>query len=662
MILSLLLAWSLEALLATVERARGFQDAVIVVGDAGRVDTAGVSSQASLGAAAIADVRGTATDDAMRAVQTLPGVVTGDDFQAEFSIRGSAFRHVGVVIDDTPSPVLMHAVRGRDDAGSLGMVNADVLERVTLLAGPHPQRHGEWLGATVDFVMRPALRDRLRGRAAISGTSASLILEGPIDSGRRTGVLFTARRSYVDWLIRKIDPDIESTIGFTDAQLKITADLTPRQDLDVLAIGGQAVYREPNAGAVNGIARATSTAGLVSVHWRYRGERFTVRQRATWTGARAINSGQSSQVLARTITTTRQWRMDMTHAPANGWLLDGGVRLEGTSVDHALSRYARAGSRVRLAATRAAEAERLVSAGWGQVARTSGATTVTLGARAVRAEAPDERWIAPWLLATTRAGRVTLTAGVGEARQLPSLELFAVNADVDRAERAAGADVGFGVAFPAGIRLQGTAFLRRERHGLRLLGEERLRDGVRELQSVFPSAANRLTGRSRGVDVTLTRMSAGERGISGWVSYTWAHSTQDDTVSAERFDADLDQRHTINVFVQHRLSSRSAVNAKLRIGSNVPLVGYFDGTTSDLHLGTDRNTVRLPTYVRLDLRANRVVRVGDRRLTLFAEVVNALGRRNLGQADGFFNSALEGMFFTEKLIPRIPSIGVLFEF
>ncbi len=663
MILSLLLAWSLEALLSAAERARTYQEGVLVVGDAQRVDAAGVSSQSSLGAEALADVRGIATDDAMRAIQALPGVATGDDFQAEFSIRGSAFRHVGVVIDDTPSPLLMHAVRGRDDAGSLAMVNADVLERVTLQAGPHPQRDGEWIGATVDFVMRPGVRDRLHGRAGISGTSASVILEGPLEREHRAGFLIAARRSYVDWLVRKIDPDIESTIGFTDAQIKVSADIGSRQDIDVLAIGGEAVYREPNAGAVNGISRATSTAGLVSMNWRVRGERFTVRQRVTWTGARAINSGQSAQTLARTVTSTRQWRGDVAYAVTPQWLVEAGARLEDTDVDHALSRFARAGTGVRLAATRATEASRLVAAGWAQVVRSSAPATFTIGARVVRADSPSEHWIAPWVLIERRWGRLRLTGGIGETRQQPALEIAAVNPEVERAERSRGADVGLGVALPGGVRLQATGFIRRESDGIRLLGEERLRDGAREFQSLFPAAATRLSGRSHGLDIAIARAGApSAAGFSGWLSYSFARTNQRDTTSHERFDADQDQRHTINVFLQQRLSPRSAVNAKLRIGSNVPLVGYFDGAIDDLRLGTERNRVRLPWYVRLDLRANRALQLGTHRLTLFAEVVNALGRRNLGQADGFFNASLQGLFFTEKLIPRIPSVGVLFEF
>lgn len=218
----------------------------------------GISSQVTLGSAAIQDLRGIATDDPMRAIQGLPGVVTGDDFQAEFSVRGSAFRHVGLVIDDTPAPLLLHAVRGRDDTGSLAMVSADVLERAALLSGPHPQRHGEWIGATLDFGLRSGSRDRTHVRGTISGTSAAVVLEGPLGATGRGAWLFTARKSYVDWLIRKLDPEIVSTIGFTDAQSKWTWDLTSRQQVQFVLTGGEAVYREPETSLANGLHKAVS--------------------------------------------------------------------------------------------------------------------------------------------------------------------------------------------------------------------------------------------------------------------------------------------------------------------------------------------------------------------------------------------------------------------
>jgi hypothetical protein len=49
-------------------------------------------------------------------------------------------------------------------------------------------------------------------------------------------------------------------------------------------------------------------------------------------------------------------------------------------------------------------------------------------------------------------------------------------------------------------------------------------------------------------------------------------------------------------------------------------------------------------------------------MTLFAEVMNVLGRNNIGQADASVRSTLEVTGYAEKLFPRVPSAGLLIEF
>ena len=187
----------------------------------------GVSSQADLGSAALQALRGVVADDPLRAMQALPGVATGDDFQAQFSMRGSAFRQVGIVIDGIATPMLMHAVRGVDDTGSIAMINSDVLSHASLASGAYPQRHGGWLVGALDFDVREGSRDRVASRVAVSGTSASTVVEGPLGPGKGGSWLLSLRRSYIDWLIRKIEPSIDDTLGFSDLMGKAVYDLTP---------------------------------------------------------------------------------------------------------------------------------------------------------------------------------------------------------------------------------------------------------------------------------------------------------------------------------------------------------------------------------------------------------------------------------------------------
>jgi hypothetical protein len=163
------------------------------------------------------------------------------------------------------------------------------------------------------------------------------------------------------------------------------------------------------------------------------------------------------------------------------------------------------------------------------------------------------------------------------------------------------------------------------------------------------------------VDLLLGRTAAS--GLRGWIGYTYARTQYTDTRSGERFDGDFDQRHTINAFAEYRLSYRAAVSAKLRVGSNMPVVGYFEQRGPDaLRLSANRNTVRLPTYARLDLRATRTFTSDRRRVTLFLELMNVLGRRNVRQTEANIRPNFDVTGLAERLIPFVPSAGMLVEF
>jgi hypothetical protein len=125
----------------------------------------GVSTQSVLGSRELLALRGLVADDPFRAVQVLPGVTTGDDFRAEFAVRGLGPNHIGISIDGVDSPLLFHTVRGVQDTGSLALINSDILDSAALLAGPHPQKLNAHLGSQLDFTTRDGSRERLTVRA-----------------------------------------------------------------------------------------------------------------------------------------------------------------------------------------------------------------------------------------------------------------------------------------------------------------------------------------------------------------------------------------------------------------------------------------------------------------------------------------------------------------
>jgi len=655
---------NLELSVPLAEGTGTYQEEVTVAGDvAARPKAIGVSSQMELGSAGLAELRGVAADDPMRAIQALPGVATGDDFQAEFSVRGSSFRHVGIVIDGTPTQLMMHTIRSTNDSGSIAMINTDVLSRGALFAGPHGRPHGDWLGATVEFDVREGSRDRAGVRAAVSGTSAAGVFEGPIGRARRGSWLFSIRKSYIDWLIRKIDPEVDSTIGFTDAQAKFTYDLSVRHQIQFFAIAGDTTYREVDAGLANGLDNARSRSAMGSLSWRFVHRRAVLSQRLSFISARYENRGVVGQHLADGTNSAILWRADITAPLSRGWTLEGGVRYESIDATETLRNFAATGpSSVRLRFERLTTADPSTASAWTQASRRNARGGIAAGFR-VADRSTGEHAALPWLMAERTWGTTTFRAGAGRSSQFAEPLMNAQATGVFDPERAASYDFSIEQPIARGWRIQGSFFYRDESNVIRRVGEERLNPvtGARIPEAVFPVFSSSLAGNTRGADLLLIRRSAA--GPSGWVGYTWSHTRYRDRNTAEEFDGDFDQRHTLNVFILQRLSYRLAVSGKLRIGSNFPIVGYFSGMPEAMRLASERNQVRLPLYSRLDVRANRTFTFERSRLTLFVEVMNLLGRENGGQSDGFIRlPSLEAVGYVQGLLPRIPSAGFLFEF
>jgi outer membrane receptor for ferrienterochelin and colicin len=244
-------------------------------------------------------------------------------------------------------------------------------------------------------------------------------------------------------------------------------------------------------------------------------------------------------------------------------------------------------------------------AGWTQISRRTDTAGFTAGLRIASRTLATGSGVSPWLLGERTFGHTTIRGGLGSSVQFYDPTLVLAGTEPIRPERAFAADLGIVHQLGQTTSVRVTGFARNESDVVRRIGEDRV-DPVRNVRipaTTFPVYRGSIDGTSRGVDVTLMRRATS--GLTGWVGYTYSHTKHHDTVSDERFDADQDQRHTLNVFALQRLSYRMTVGAKLRIGSNFPLVGYFEQQDDLLFLSSERNRVRLPLYSRLDVRVNR---------------------------------------------------------
>jgi hypothetical protein len=664
-----------------------YTESVTVSADRFRTADPGAPTQQVLGSADIQNLRGVLADDPLRAVQILPGVATGDDLRSEFSVRGSGFSHMHMTIDGFSTPYLLHSVRAIEDAsssGSIAMINSDILQDVALISGGYAQRSGNRTGASLEFHVRPGSRERNQVRAAVSGTSASVVAEGPLGpaGARRGSWLVSARQSYFDLLIERLVAD-QVKFGFSDAQAKLQYDLAADQRVELTVITGRSRYREPDVevgpddfylglnSSVVGIGtwrrttpRTLFSVGMIAGLNRYRNESILGQP---W------DNGNERQLGART---------DVRHQIRDTLSVEAGADVDFFDEFRRRQRPLRLGNRTQIFEINRYDADAIRTGAYGmlrwsprpsfivspgvRVDRWSPSTDTTVSPllqeeRRVGADTTAS----PWLQAEWRVGADTTVRGAtGIYRQFPPLEaLFGVWADPSaKPERAMHADLSVEHRLGSSARVQVTVYDREERDFLRRPdAEPRLTVDEVLGENPFATFENRLDGAARGVEVFVQRLDAS--GFSGWASYAYGRHRYRDVVSGESFWGDFDQRHTVNLYGLYRLSPRMSLGAKLRMGSNFPAPGYYREFEGGHYLSSRRNEVRLPSFARLDLRLNRTYNWSARRLTLFAEVINVLNRENVRYNPPSIDFRThEARRLFESLLPVVPSAGLLIEF
>ena len=650
------------------EGTTAYSESVTVTPDVFRAPPDPVPSASVLGSAELLNLRGVLADDPLRAVQVLPGVATGDDLRSEFTVRGSDFRHITFTVDGFATPYLLHTVRGVEDrgpTGSVAMINSDVLEDVTLLNGGYPQYFPGHTGAEVDFRIRDGARDRRIVRAAVSGTAASAVGEGPIGASGRGSWLVAARQSYLDLIVHRLT-DRAVSFGFADAQAKLTFDLSPRHRVDLTLLAGRSRFEnDPGEREIDDVHVGRNASAVAVAGWRYARPRLMLWQRLLAADNHFRNENTAGLELDDGRDRQLAYRSDLTVAAHPSLAMLGGAQIERR--DNSRIRRRLAPSRVNLVQLDDYTGDGLltggfVSARWTPIA----ALTIAPGIRGDRWSLAEQSAASPWIQSEWRAtAGLRVRASAGRYVQFSDFDkiLGVSGGTALRPERATQLDVGVEQRIGAGLRLSATLYDREERGMLRRPGAETRLVGSRVVRGVASTAyENRLDGHARGVEIAIHRAAAG-RGVSGWLSYGFGRNRYRDTVSRETFWGDFDQRHTMNAYALYRHSDRASFVAKLRIGSNFPITGYY-AQQGDSYFVTDvRNTARLPVYSRLDLRANRAFNWSRRRLTLFAEVVNVLNRDNVRFTPPSINTTTRrATRVFDSMLPVVPSVGILIEF
>ena len=171
--------------------------------------------------------------DAIKVIQTLPGVARGVFGGGRPIVRGSGPRDTIVYLEGQVMPQLFHF------GGVYSVINTDLLESVDFWPGGFGPRHGYALGGLIDVKLRQPKTDRLHGILETNAIHTSLLVEGPL--GDRTAFAASVRRSYIDAVLAAVLP--EDTLEFVvapryyDYQVHLTHVFNRRHRISMLLYG-----------------------------------------------------------------------------------------------------------------------------------------------------------------------------------------------------------------------------------------------------------------------------------------------------------------------------------------------------------------------------------------------------------------------------------------
>jgi hypothetical protein len=174
--------------------------------------------------------------DALRAVQNLPGVNRPASFSSQVIIQGSGPQETQYLLQDHNVPLVFHF------GGLSSIMIPEAVDHIDLYQAGYGAEYGRALGGLVSIWARPPQTDRAHGVVFVDTLNAGGLIEAP--TGKDSGVLFSARQSYIGEVLRRVLKNNDSfnlTVApnYSDSTLVYKNKLTDKDDFEVVGFGSR---------------------------------------------------------------------------------------------------------------------------------------------------------------------------------------------------------------------------------------------------------------------------------------------------------------------------------------------------------------------------------------------------------------------------------------
>lgn len=657
-------------------------DKVEVRGDLFQVSDSPATIEMNLTSSEIRQTSTVFADDPFRAVQTLPGVSPegNNEFFAEFSVLGSAFSNVAIYVDVVVVLSPFHEIGNFSEGASLGVLTSEVVEEMKLLPVAFPERYGDAGGAALDIHTRDGSRSAPLFRFSAGIAATEVLGEGWFSRSRKGSWLASARKSYINYLVHG-RVENAADVGFEDADLKLSYDLSPRQNVNLFVTDGHTNMSMNDQAALEDVQYASGKSDftLARAGWRWAvTPRLLVDARTAY--IREPDELFNKTNLLLTKTDHREWvgGTGVSWAWASDQLLQAGFSARrmmdsetqaGQTDSGQLQTFSYAGKGLRESAYVEQSSALL-----------KGHIHVLGSIRWDKFQNYLPQQFSPQISLAMRATNSTqLQFAAGKYTQFsnsafgpPAGECLAEGVLPNKSEQYSAA-IEQRLGENTRIRLQ--AFERRGFYSLGFTPPGQLNAGSCPVLQP-PAEGTFKRDFSRGAQLILQRRSANR--LSGWVGYTilTARERQYSVPSpyppfALFFDSGFyystleDQRQSLSLFATYRLRPTLNLSGKYLYGSGYPVPGgTFVQVGNGQFVATGFNTTKLSAYQRLDIRADKDWPFQRWKLTLYGEVLNLTNHYNgrFAYESGIDPNTGRVLVKTLQGLPITPTVGLVAQF
>ncbi|MEJ2627965.1 MAG: TonB-dependent receptor, partial [bacterium] len=181
--------------------------------------------------------------DVSRIIMSLPSTTKTDDQSNNLIVRGGNPIENAFYIDNIEIPNINHWPTQGSSGGYIGLLNIDLIQDVSFYSGGFPVIYGNKLSSIMNINFREGNKKEYEAQLNLNIAGFGGVAEGPFIKDNSSW-LISARRSYLDLLVKYVDLGNSITPRYGDIQGKLVWDLSPDHFENTTGINWRALWDE----------------------------------------------------------------------------------------------------------------------------------------------------------------------------------------------------------------------------------------------------------------------------------------------------------------------------------------------------------------------------------------------------------------------------------